>query len=77
MVQVEREPDDDQPVPRIGRGAYEIRIRNEAGAFRVMDVAKFTHVVYVLHAFQKTTRKTAKAEIDLAASRDRLIREES
>lgn len=77
MVQVGREPDDYKPVPSVGQGAYEIRIRDEAGAFRVIYVARFEHVVYVLHAFQKKTRKTAKADIDLAAKRYNLIREGS
>ena len=42
-------------------GAYEIRVRDEAGTFRVIYVAKFEHAVYVLHAFQKKTRKTPHA----------------
>ena len=45
--------------------------------FRVIYVAKFIHAVYVLHAFQKKTRETAKAHIDLAARRYKLIGEES
>lgn len=40
-----------------------------------MYVAKFTHAIYVVHAFQKKTRKTAKADIDLAARRYKLIGE--
>ena len=51
-------------------------MRDEAGAFRVIYVAKFNDAVYVLHAFQKKTRETAKADIDLAARRYKLIAEE-
>ena len=40
-------------------------------------VAKFDHAVYVLHAFQKKTPKTAKADIDLASTRYKLIGEKS
>jgi phage-related protein len=36
---------------------------------RVIYVAKFEEGVYVLHAFEKKTRRTAKADIDLAGSR--------
>jgi phage-related protein len=50
-------------------------VRDEAGAFRVIYVAKFDDAVYVLHAFQKKTRATAKADIDLAARRYKLISE--
>jgi phage-related protein len=60
----------------VGPGAYEIRVRDEAGAFRVIYVAKFEHAIYVLHAFRKTTQKTAKTDIDLAARRYRLIGKE-
>ncbi len=77
MVQVGREPADFKPIPSVGPGAYEIRARDEAGAFHVIYVAKFEHAVYVLHAFQKKTRKTAKADIEPAARRYTLIGEES
>jgi len=64
-------PTDFKPMPAIGAGAYEIRVRDAAGAFRVMYVAKFDEAVYVLHAFQKKTQKTARTEIELAARRYR------
>jgi phage-related protein len=73
MVQVEREPADFKPLPTVGAGAYEIRIRDAAGAFRVVYVAKFEEAVYVLHAFQKKTRKTSQTDIKLAAQRYKLI----
>ncbi len=76
MVQVGREPADFKPMPSVGPGAYEIRVRDEAGTFRVMYVAKFEHAVYVLHAFQKKTRKTPQADIELAARRYKLIGEQ-
>lgn len=56
-------------MPSIGAGVREIRVRERAGAFRVIYVAAFADVVYVLHAFQKKTRQTAKPDVDLAASR--------
>jgi phage-related protein len=76
MVQVGREPADFKPMPSVGPGAYEIRVRDEAGTFRVIYVAKFEHAVYVLHAFQKKTRKTPQADIELAARRYKLIGEQ-
>jgi phage-related protein len=53
----------------IGKGVREIRIRDEAGAFWVIYVAKFAQAVYVLHCFQKKSQKTSKADLDLAAKR--------
>jgi phage-related protein len=39
-------------------------------------MAKFDDAVYVLHAFQKETRKTPHADIERAARRYKLIGEE-
>jgi phage-related protein len=75
MVQVGREPDDWKPMPAIGAGACEIRVRDEAGAFRVIYVAKFADAVYVLHAFQKKTQKTAHRDLELAKLRYRIASE--
>jgi phage-related protein len=73
MVQVGREPKDFKRLPSVGAGAYELRVRDDSGAFRVVYVAKFEEAVYVLHAFQKKTRKTPQGDIDLAAARYRMI----
>jgi phage-related protein len=51
-----REPDDWKPMTNIGPGVKEIRIRDTAGAFRVIYVAKFAEAIYVLHCFQKKTQ---------------------
>ncbi len=53
----------------IGPGVREIRVREASGAFRVVYVATFAEAVYVLHAFQKKTQRTAARELGLAASR--------
>jgi phage-related protein len=55
----------------VGRGVQEIRIRDAAGVFRVLYVAKFDDAVYVLHCFQKKTQKTSKVDLNLAAQRYR------
>jgi phage-related protein len=75
MAQVGREPDDWKPMSVVGPGAREIRVRDEAGAFRVIYVARFEDAVYVLHAFQKKTQKTSRADLELAKERYRIARE--
>ena len=75
-VQNGHQPDDWKPMTSVGRGVKEIRVRDAAGAFRVIYVAKFTEAVYVLHCFQKKTAKTSKADVALAAKRYRdLVKE--
>jgi phage-related protein len=71
QVQRGREPDDWKPMNTVGQGVREIRIRDAAGAFRVLYVAKFEDAVYVLHCFQKKAQKTRKADLDLASQRYR------
>jgi phage-related protein len=76
QVQRGREPDDWKPMSSIGAGVKEIRIREAAGAFRVLYLARFEDAVYVLHCFQKKTQKTRKADLDLASRRYRdLVKE--
>ena len=76
QVQNGREPDDWKPMNAVGRGAKEIRIRDEAGAFRVLYVAKFGDAIYVLHCFQKKAERTGRADVELAAKRYRELLKE-
>lgn len=52
----------------IGAGVTEIRIHT-GREFRIMYVAKFEDAVYVLHAFEKKTQRTAQADIELTKAR--------
>jgi phage-related protein len=74
-VQAGKEPVDWKPMPSVGLGVNEIRVRLD-GAFRLIYVAKFQEAVYVLHAFQKKSRKTAKEDIELARKRFRALVQE-
>lgn len=63
------QPDDFKPMPSIGQGVEELRVRDDTGAYRVVYTARLSDAVYVLHAFQKKTRATPKRDIDLAKAR--------
>ncbi|MEL4898004.1 type II toxin-antitoxin system RelE/ParE family toxin [Crocosphaera sp. Alani8] len=67
-VQKGQLPSDFKPMPTIGKGVEEIRIRAK-GAYRVFYVARFEEAVYVLHAFEKKTQKTAKEDLELGRQR--------
>lgn len=75
-VQCGYDPDDWKPMPTVGPGAREIRIREASGAFRVIYVVKLAEAVYVLHCFQKKTEQTRPADIRLAAQRYRTLIQE-
>ena len=68
-VQRGLDPEDWKPMQGVGSGVQEVRIRDQAGAFRVIYVATRPEAVYVLHAFQKKTQTTSKRDLDVAAAR--------
>jgi phage-related protein len=67
-VQQGFDPDDWKPMTSVGPGVREIRIRTEL-AHRVFYVATFEEAVYVLHGFEKRTRKTSTQDLQLARDR--------
>ena len=69
LVQNGRDPDDWKPMTTIGAGVREIRVREGAGAFRVIYVAKFADAVFVLHCFEKKSQRTSRPDIELATRR--------
>ena len=68
-VQRGEEPDDWKPMPTVGASVKEIRVKDAAGAFRVIYLAKLADAVYVLHCFQKKTQQTRQEDIELARKR--------
>ncbi|MGE5624476.1 MAG: type II toxin-antitoxin system RelE/ParE family toxin [Bacillota bacterium] len=62
-------PDDFKPMAVVGKGVEELRVRDASGAYRIIYIARLKDGVYVLHAFKKTSRKTSKADIELAQAR--------
>jgi predicted XRE-type DNA-binding protein len=68
-VQNEQVPSDWKPMATVGKGLQEIRIRDDAGTFRMIHIAKFSDAVYVLHCLQKKTHETNKSDLELAAKR--------
>ena len=75
LVQAGEEPSDWKPMPSVGLGVNEIRVR-VGGAFRVIYMAKFAEAVYVLHALEKKSRKTPRNDIELARRRFRSLVQE-
>jgi len=67
-VQRGLEPNDWKPMPVVGLGVREIRVRTDL-EHRVIYLAKFNEAVYVLHAFQKRSQRIPKPDLDLARQR--------
>ena len=73
-VQQGLEPNDWKPMGSIGSGVQEMRIHTDT-EHRVCYVARFSEGIYVLHAFEKRTRKTSARDLDLARTRYRELLE--
>ena len=55
-------------MPSVGPGVAEIRIHTGV-EHRVFYIAKFTEAAYVLHAFEKRSQQTRKADLVLGRQR--------
>jgi phage-related protein len=72
LVQLGLEPGDWKPMTDVGPGVAELRIRTER-AHRVFYVARFGEAIYVLHAFEKKTRKTTRQDLEIGRARLREV----
>jgi phage-related protein len=72
QVQLGLMPSDFKPMPSVGMGAFEIRVKIQ-GQWRVIFIAKHIDAVYVLHCFNKSTPKTEQHDLALATKRFNLI----
>ena len=52
----------------VGPGVEELRIRI-GREFRVLYIARFAEAIYVLHAFEKKSQKTAGRDVEIGAKR--------
>ena len=63
---------DAKPLKGIGSGVLEVIANHDSGTYRAVYTVRFARAVYVLHAFQKKSKKgiaTPAAEIDLVKKR--------
>lgn len=67
-VQQGYDPSDWKPMSSVGPGVQEIRVHAD-GEYRVIYIARFDEAIYVLHAFEKKTRRTSRLDLDLARHR--------
>jgi phage-related protein len=67
-VQLGLDPVDWKPFNQIGPGTIEIRV-HRPNEYRLLYVARFPEAIYVLHVFQKKTKKTSESDIQLARQR--------
>ena len=72
LIQFGGMPRDAKPFKGIGSGVVEIALRYDADAYRTVVALQIGKNIYVLHAFQKKSKKgiaTPKQDIDLIKRR--------
>jgi phage-related protein len=65
-------PKDAKPFKGVGSGVFELAVRYDADAFRTVLAVQLGKKIYVLHAFQKKSKKgieTPKHEVELIKQR--------
>jgi phage-related protein len=72
LIQFGGMPKDAKPFKGVGSGVLEIALRYASDAYRVVLAVQIGRRIYVLHAFQKKSKKgieTPKPEVDLIEKR--------
>lgn len=78
LIQFGGMPKDAKPFRGIGAGVFEIALEYDTDAYRTVVAVKLGKKIYVLHAFQKKSKRgieTPQADIDLIKQRYRDARE--
>jgi phage-related protein len=58
-----------RPMQSIGDGVFELKTSDDATWYRLVYLKRVADVIYVLHCFEKDTRKTESKDIRLATQR--------
>jgi len=76
QLQIGREPTSQtRSMKSIGSGVYELKEADERTWYRAIYLSKIGNVVYVLHCFEKDSRKTDRRDIEIASQRLKLVRQ--
>ena len=58
-----------KPMKNIYKNAFELRVKDKKGSYRIIYILNFQNMILIPHAFNKKTAKTPKKEIDVAIRR--------
>lgn len=58
-----------RPMPAVGHGAHELRLKDRSGQFRLFYFTKHKDAVLVFHFLKKKTEATPRHEIEIARRR--------
>jgi len=62
-------PPQAKPMKTIHKNAFELRIKDRMGNYRIIYVVKLGDEILIPHAFNKKTQKTSKVDIEFSIKR--------
>ena len=76
QLQIGREPTSQtRSMSSIGSGFYELKDADERAWYRAIYLSKVGNTIYVLHCFEKESRKTDRRDIEVAGQRLKVVRQ--
>jgi phage-related protein len=57
----------------VGKGVWELKTADERAWYRVIYLTRIGDALYVLHAFEKSSRKTDRRDLEIAKSRLKMV----
>jgi phage-related protein len=76
QLQIGREPTSEtRSMSSIGAGVYELKESDERAWYRAIYLSKVGNTIYVLHCFEKESRKTGRRDIEVARQRLKRVKQ--
>jgi phage-related protein len=76
QLQIGREPTSQtRSMSSIGLGVWELKEADERTWYRAIYLSRIGNTIYVLHCFEKDSRKTGRRDIETARQRLKLVRQ--
>jgi phage-related protein len=76
QLQLGKEPScQSRSMKSIGSGVYELKEADEKTWYRAIYLSKVGNVIYVLHCFEKDSRKTDRRDIEIASQRFKMVKQ--
>jgi len=64
---------DTRYMPSIGKGVWELKESDQRSWYRIVYLSKIGNVIYILHCFEKSSRKTERRDLVTARTRLRQV----
>ena len=62
-------------MPSIGTGVFELKEADERTWYQTIYLSRIGNVIYVLHCFEKDSRRTDRRDIEVARNRLKIVRQ--